>query len=102
MAESHERLRFAKIVVTFETREDGGLRAYSSDVPGFVLSHKDPLAVIRDVPPALSRILSAMWGVEVHADLLPHVGEEFDGATPSAQSAEYYAGKARDYVAHIS
>jgi hypothetical protein len=54
----------AKVVVTFERRDDGGLRAYSEDVPGFVLSHRDPSAVIRDVAPALERILSAMWGVK--------------------------------------
>jgi len=98
MAAPHERLRFAKIVVTFEARKDGGLRAYSSDVPGLVLSHRDPLAVIRDVRPALSRILSAMWGVEVQADVLPHVGEAFDPAS----LAKDFAGKARDYVAHVS
>jgi hypothetical protein len=53
--------RRTKIVLTFERRDDGGLRAYSDDVPGFVLSHKDPELVIRDVAPALGRILPAMW-----------------------------------------
>lgn len=42
-----------KIVVTLEGREDGGLRADSDDVPGFVLSHSDPDAVLRNVKPAL-------------------------------------------------
>ena len=52
-----------KVVVTFERREDGGLRVYSDDVPGFVLSHSDPMAVLGDVKPALERILSHMHGV---------------------------------------
>ena len=47
-----------KIVVTFEGREDGGLKAYSDDVPGFVLSHFVPDAVLKDVKPALEEILS--------------------------------------------
>jgi hypothetical protein len=45
--------RFTKVVVTFEPREGGGLRVYSDDVPGFVLSHKDARAVLADVKPAL-------------------------------------------------
>ena len=52
--------RFIKIVVTLEAREDGGLYAYSDDVPGFVLSHSNPDAVLADVKPALEGILSHM------------------------------------------
>jgi hypothetical protein len=47
-----------KVVVTFEDRENGGLRAYSDDIPGFVLSHSDPVAVLKDIEPALEEILS--------------------------------------------
>ena len=54
-----------KVVVTFERREDGGLRVYSDDVPGFVLSHSDPMTVLGDVKPALERILSYMHGVPI-------------------------------------
>lgn len=52
--------RFAKIVVTLERREDGGLRAYSEDVPGFVLSNHDPSVVLSDIAIALETILSSM------------------------------------------
>lgn len=54
-----------RIVVVFETRSDGGLRVYSDDVPGFMLSHQDASAVMRDVQPALEQIISAMLGVAV-------------------------------------
>ena len=85
-------------MVTFERREDGGLRAYSDDVPGFVLSHKDPEAVFRDVTPALECILSAMWGVEVHAEVLPHVGRP--ASIPPAYVLEQRT--ACEYVACVS
>ena len=50
-----------KIIVSFEGREDGGLKAYSDDLPGFVLSHSDPNAVLKDVKPALEGILSCLF-----------------------------------------
>jgi hypothetical protein len=52
-------------VVIFERREDGGLRVHSDDVPGFVLSHSDPMAVLSDVKPALEQILSHIHGVPI-------------------------------------
>ena len=48
------------ISVVFETRSDGGLRVYSDDVPGFMLSHADTSAVYKDVMPALETILGEM------------------------------------------
>jgi hypothetical protein len=48
------------ISVVFETRPDGGLRVYSNDVPGFMLSHHDAEAVYKDVKPALETIISSM------------------------------------------
>jgi hypothetical protein len=58
------------IVVSFEGREDGGLTAYSDDIPGFVMSHADPSTVLKEVKPALEAILSC-WLEE------PVVVEEF-------------------------
>jgi hypothetical protein len=72
--------RFAKIVVTLEHREDGGLRAYSEDVPGFVLSNPDPSVVLSDIAVALETILSSMWGVNVVAGPLVKPNGEDDDA----------------------
>lgn len=44
----------------FEFREDGGLRVYSDDLPGLILSGEDPRAVLADVGPALEVLLDAM------------------------------------------
>jgi hypothetical protein len=66
---------YVKVVVLFERREDGGLRAYSDDVPGFVLSHSDPASVLADVKPALEGILSHMYGEKVIVEELPRLRE---------------------------
>ena len=55
-------------MVSFEGREDGGLKAYSDDIPGFVISHVG--AVLKEVKPALEKILSC-WLKE------PVIVEEF-------------------------
>jgi hypothetical protein len=47
-----------KVTVHFERRSDGGLRCWSDDVPGLVLSHSDPRLVLADVIPALELLLS--------------------------------------------
>lgn len=39
-----------------ERRDDGGLRVTCPEVPGLVLSHKDPHAVMRDVMTAVDVI----------------------------------------------
>ena len=54
-----------KITVRFAQRDDGGLRAWSDELPGFVLSHSDAKAVIEDVEPALESILSAKYDCDV-------------------------------------
>ena len=51
-----------KIVVHFERRTDGGLRAWCDEIPGFGLSHCDANAVLSDVQPALDGILSHQLG----------------------------------------
>ena len=65
MGSSRPDIKTGKVVVTLERRRDGGLRAYSDDVPGFVLSHSNVAAVLADIGPALEVILSAMYETRV-------------------------------------
>ena len=65
MSTKSNRHKMLKITVHFERRVDGGLRAWSDDVPGFVLSHSDPLLVLDDVEPALETILAARYECKV-------------------------------------
>lgn len=51
-----------KIVVQFERRPDGGLRAWCDAIPGFALSHADVDALIADIQPALEVILTHQLG----------------------------------------
>jgi hypothetical protein len=57
--------RSYKIVVCFERRPDGGLRAWSDDVPGLVLSHRDHDGVLADVITGIREILSDRLGVAI-------------------------------------
>lgn len=59
-----------KIVVKMKRRADGGLRAWSDQVPGLVLSHKDPARVLADIEPALVVILEEQLGCAVKAERL--------------------------------
>lgn len=46
------------ITLHFSPREDGGLRIWSDDVPGLILSHSDQDAAMADLGPALAALLS--------------------------------------------
>ena len=59
--------RTFKVVLKLEWRDDGGLRVWSDDVPGLVLSNADPRRVIADIAPALETILSHVLGRRVEA-----------------------------------
>ena len=67
-----------KITVCFEARPDGGLRAYSDDVPGLVLSSMDIDGIIEDVPIALSTILSDRLHADVNVEPLPNIREALE------------------------
>lgn len=43
--------------VTFAKRPDGGMRVFSQDLPGLVLSHSDPDKVAADVWPAVKMLI---------------------------------------------
>ncbi|WP_413988754.1 hypothetical protein ACMDCR_22440 [Labrys okinawensis] len=62
---SDETANLWRISVVFENRSDGGLRVYSDDVPGFVLSHPNRELVLADVMPALETIIGEMMGARV-------------------------------------
>lgn len=68
--------RSFKIVVFFERRVDGGVRAWCDDVPGFVLSHRNADAVLADVQPALEGILSAQLGEKIITTQLTDLRDE--------------------------
>ncbi len=44
-------------VIIIEDREDGGIRVYSDDLPGLVLSGKNRVAVMADIESAVRIIL---------------------------------------------
>jgi hypothetical protein len=67
-----------KVVVTFERREDGGLRVWSADLPGLVLSHRNIDAVLEDVVTAIGVILSERLGAQIEVQPLLNVREALE------------------------
>lgn len=47
-----------EITIHLAPRSDGGLRAWSDDVPGLILSHADQEEVLADIGEVLIRLLS--------------------------------------------
>lgn len=88
-----------KVTVTFESREDGGLRVWSSDVPGLILSHQNVDGVLEDVIAALEVILSEQLGQPVEARPLVGLREllEDNGVIGSQR----FAPGPREYVAYV-
>lgn len=95
---SRSQPKFKKLWLTFEKREDNGLRVYSDDVPGFVLSHSDCALVFADIKPALETILSKMLGTSVIVGPLGPLREklEDEGFVPIYGKLEK-----REYVAQL-
>ncbi len=59
-----------KIVIHLQRRPDGGLRVWSDDVPGLVLSHADAGRVMADIIPAVETIMGEVLGCSVRASEL--------------------------------
>lgn len=84
--------------VKFERREDGGLRAWSDSVPGFVLSNQDADLVISEVPEVLAVILSGMMGGKVQVTPTVDIREAMglaDVPLPAFVMDRVYVGRRR-------
>lgn len=75
-----ERFEY-KFEVRFQAYEDGHLRVWSPDVPGFFLSHTDHAAVLADIEPALEAVLGAQLNRKVRVRRLRELAER-DSDTP--------------------
>ena len=91
------RTRTFKLTVCFEARPDGGLRAYSDDVPGLVLSSPDIDGVLEDVTEALKIILSERLGANVEVAPLGDIREALESNGIVAPKA--FVPGPREYVA---
>ena len=67
-----ERPFKGRVLVRFVRRDDGGLKAYCSQVPGFFLSSIDRRAVMGDVIPALELLLKRNFKLNAHVSPLGH------------------------------
>lgn len=92
--------RSFKVTVCFEQRPDGGLRAYSDEVPGLVLSHTDIDGVLADVTEAIKVILSHRLSANIDVKPLGNIREllEQNGIVPP--KAAFVPGR-KEYVATV-
>ena len=82
------------IEVFFQSREDGGLRAWSPQLPLFVLSHSDPIKVLKDVVPVLETMLSKKMDCDVRVTRIDAAKEPewaVDLIPPTKQARRYAA-----------
>ena len=86
-----------KVSVILERREDGGLRAYSDDVPGLILSSKNIDGLLSDVPVVLSACLSHTLGKQITVAPLPDLKDILSGNDGSNRAAP----GTKDFLAHI-
>ena len=88
-----------KVIVTFERRDDGGIRAYCDEVPGLVLSSNDVDGLIADVPEALSLCLSHTLNARVSVGPLVGIKEALAnrGILPTISSTP----GPKEFLAHI-
>lgn len=89
--------RSFKLTVCFERRPDGGLRAYSDDVPGLILSHTDIDGVLADVADALKTILSHRLNADIDVRPLENIREALE-SNGIVASKSFIPGP-REYVA---
>jgi hypothetical protein len=73
------RQEYVVVTVTLEDREDGGLRVYSKDLPGLILSGPDKKEICDLIAPAIKGLLEykGVHTISVHAtraleDILKH------------------------------
>ena len=70
MDQDQDRPFKGRVMVRFRRRDDGGLRAYCNEVPGFFLSGADRRAVMHDVIPALELLLKSNFNLNAHVSPL--------------------------------
>jgi len=86
-----------KLTVCFEARPDGGLRAYSDDVPGLVLSSPDIEGVLEDVTEVLRVILSERLNADIEVVPLANIREVLEDN--GIVSPKHFVPGPREYVA---
>lgn len=86
-----------KVIVQFAKREDGGIRAWSDDVPGLVLSSNNIEGLLDDIRSAIEVILGHQLGCKVSARPLRPAGEM--GQNSQTDSCFFTKPTKREFVA---
>jgi rRNA maturation protein Rpf1 len=85
-----ERAFFLTIHVILEKREDGGLRAFSDDIPGLILSNENPDLVLQDIVPALEMIVRQNFDLNLKFRMAQTPSEYMSGDKAKSRSHRTY------------
>jgi hypothetical protein len=97
--DDHSR-RFFKLVVCFERRPDGRLRAWNEDVPEFVLLCENVEVLLADIRPAFEIMLLTKFGENIVAEPLVDLCEALEERGIVERRAELPLRW--EYVAHYA
>jgi|HubBroStandDraft_2_1064218.scaffolds.fasta_scaffold11849_5 hypothetical protein len=70
------------VCVTLEDREDDGLRVYSDELTGLILSGADKMAVMEKICPAIAAIFKEAANLDVVVKPAKPLAEVLDGKNP--------------------
>lgn len=76
------QLTYSVVTVTLEDREDGGLRVYSDDLPGLILSGEDREKVASRIVPAIRALFEYKGFQAVVVHPAQPVAEVLKSASP--------------------
>jgi hypothetical protein len=84
-----------RLTVFLEKREDGGLRVFSDDLPGLILSGREPERIASAIVPVIQRLFEARGYANVSVHPLRPVSELLHG---SRQEQEFGVNVLHDLI----
>ncbi|MGD0142070.1 MAG: hypothetical protein ABSC92_02825 [Rhizomicrobium sp.] len=73
---------FTTVCVSLEDREDGGLRVFSTELPGLILSGANKKTVLDKIAPAITALFKAAKNLDVIVRPAKALSEVLDGKNP--------------------
>jgi hypothetical protein len=86
------------VCVSLEDREDGGLRVFSDELPGLILSGQDKMALMKKIAPAITALFKAAKGWDVRVRPAKPLSEILDGKNPQTLDMHVHKSESGMYI----